>query len=219
MPGVQSIRICCLLIATFFYFSALKTMPLADTLAIYFVYPFVITVLATLMLGENVGRRRYLAVLFGFMGTLLIVRPGFQDIPVGVWYLLVAAVLFAFYNIFTRKLVNHTKPEAIMLFQSLFGALVMTAIIPLYWRTPDLIAIGLFLTMGLVSALAHYLLILSYKFANASFLAPFAYFEIISSTLIGFIFFGDFPDSWTWFGIAVIVICGIYISFREREMS
>ena len=219
MPGIQTTRICCLLIATFFYFSALKTIPLADALAIYFIYPFIITVLAGFMLGEKVGIRRYIAVLVGILGTLVIVRPGFQAVPVGVWFLLAAAFCFAFYNIFTRKLVKHTKPGAILLFQSLFGTVVMTSIVPFYWQMPDLVGIGLFLTMGLVSAFSHYLLILSYRFANASFLAPFAYFEIISTTFIGFVFFGDFPDAWTWFGIAIIVTCGIYILFREKEKT
>jgi len=118
MPGWQSIRIICLMIATFCYFSALKTMPLADAIAIYFIYPFIMTVFAALLLGEDVGIRRYTAVVVGFLGILLIVRPGFQTIPPGVWYLLVGAVCFAFYNIFTRKLVGHIKPGAILLFQS-----------------------------------------------------------------------------------------------------
>ncbi len=217
MPQWQFIRVACLLAATFFYFSALKTMPLADALAIYFLYPFVITVFAPLLLGESVGIRRYLAVAIGFLGTLIIVRPGFQSIPAGVWYLIIGACCFAFYNLYTRKLINHAKPSEILLFQSLSGTLVMTAIVPFFWKMPDLKALSLFLVMGGVSALAHYLLILSYRFASASFLAPFAYFEIISATLFGFIFFGDFPDSWTWIGIAVIVICGIYISLREQE--
>ena len=212
----QFIRVACLLTATFCYFSALKTTPLADALAIYFIYPFVITIFAPFILSEDVGVRRYIAVVIGFIGILIIVRPGLKSIPAGVWFLIIGACCFAFYNLFTRRLVSLNKPAAILLFQSVVGTLVMTAIVPFFWKTPDIRAFGLFLVIGGVSALAHYLLIVSYRFANASLLAPFAYFEIISATLFGFVFFGDFPDRWTWLGMTIIIFCGIYISFRER---
>ncbi len=213
----QAIRVAALMIATFCYFSALKTMPLADALAVYFVYPFLITAFAPLVLGENVGMRRWAAVLVGFVGTLVIVRPGFATLPPGVWYLLAGALSFAFYNLFTRKLVGLAGVGEILGFQSLMGALIMTALVPFFWKTPDLFALALFVAMGIVSVLAHFMLITSYQNASASFLAPFAYFEIVSATLVGFLFFTDFPNSWTWAGIAIIVACGVYISVRERN--
>jgi len=213
----QFIRVSFLIIATFCYFSALKTMALADALAIYFLYPFIITAFAPLMLGEHVGMRRYVAVLIGFLGMLIIVRPGFETLPAGVWYLVVGAFCFAFYNIYTRKLAGHAGVGEILGFQSLVGTLVMTAIVPFFWKTPDVMAVMLFFVLGVVSVLAHSMLIASYQYASASFLAPFAYFEIISATIVGFLFFADFPGVWTWAGIVVIVACGVYISFRERQ--
>ncbi|MBZ0215039.1 MAG: DMT family transporter [Fimbriimonadaceae bacterium] len=212
----HAIRVAGLLIATFCYFSALQTMPLADALAIYFVYPFMITGFAPLVLGEQVGIRRWSAVLIGFLGTLIIVRPGFQSLPPGIWYLMGGALCFAFYNLYTRKLAGAASAGQILGFQSLMGTIVMTAILPFFWKTPDMTALALFLSMGLVSVLAHFMLITSYQHASASFLAPFAYFEIISATIVGFLFFADFPNAWTWSGIAVIVACGVYISMRER---
>lgn len=211
------IRVVCLLAATFCYFSALKTMPIADALAIYFIYPFIITMFASVVLGEQVGIKRYTAVLVGFFGILIIVRPGFQELPVGVNYLIVASFSFAFYNLYTRKLAAESQAGQILGVQSLLGTIAMSVVVVFFWRTPDLQAILLFFTMGITSALAHFMLIISYQYANASFLAPFAYFEIISATIIGYLFFGDFPDLWTWVGIAVIVSCGIFISYRERN--
>ena len=216
-PSWHLIRVVCLLFATFFYFSALKTMPIADALAIYFVYPFIITLFASQVLGEQVGFRRYIAVFIGFLGILVIVRPGFVALPVGVGYLIIAAFSFAFYNLLTRKLAAESKAGQILGVQSLLGTIAMSVVVVFFWRTPDLHALLLFFTMGVASGIAHFMLIISYQFANASFLAPFAYFEIISATIIGYVFFGDFPDTWTWTGIAIIVSCGIFISYRERN--
>ena len=216
-PVWQTIRVGCLLVATFCYFSALKTMPIADALAVYFIYPFIITVFASLVLDEPVDVTRYIAVIIGFLGTLLIVRPGFNHIPSGVWYLIIGAFCFAFYNLYTRKLANHASAGEIVGFQSLVGTFVMTLIVPFFWKTPDILGIALFLSMGVSSALAHFMLIVSYQHASASFLAPFAYFEIISASIIGFLFFTDFPDIWTWAGITVIVSSGVYISLIERK--
>ena len=215
--SLHLIRVSCLLLATFFYFSALQTMPIADALAIYFIYPFIITLFASRVLGEQVGFRRYCAVFVGFVGTLIIVRPGFQALPAGIWYLIAAAFSFAFYNLYTRKLTDKSSAGEILGIQSFLGTFVMSAAVIFYWKTPDLHALLLFISMGLSSALAHFMLITSYQYASASFLAPFAYFEIISATIIGYLFFSDFPDLWTWAGIAVIVSCGIYISYRERK--
>jgi len=216
-PHWQVIRVVTLLAATAFFFTALKTMPLAEALAIYFVYPFMVTALAAPMLGEQVGLRRWSAVGVGFLGSLIIVRPGFQALPVEVWYLFGGALCFAIYNIYTRKLTALAGAGEILAFQSTLGTLIMTALVPFVWLTPDLWALGLFAVMGLASALGHGLLIRAYQFAPASFLAPFSYFEIVSASILGYVFFGNFPDQVTWAGIGVIVACGVYISYRQRR--
>jgi len=218
-PSWQIIRVFTLLGATALFFSALKTLPLAEALAIYFVYPFMVTALAALMLGEKVGVRRWSAVGVGFLGTLIIIRPGFEALPAGTWYLLGGALCFAVYNIYTRKLTAIAGTGEILGFQSLCGTLIMTAVVPFFWITPDLWALGLFVVMGLASAVGHGFLIRAYHYAPASFLAPFSYFEIVSASILGFIFFGNFPDQFTWLGIAVIVVCGIYISYREQRVA
>ena len=118
-----------------------------------------------------------------------------------------------------RKLAGTVGTGEILGVQSLIGAVVMTAIVPFFWTTPNLFALLLFLAMGIVSVTAHFMLITSYQLAPASFLAPFAYFEIIAATIVGFLFFSEFPGPWTWAGVTVIVASGIYISVRERTLK
>lgn len=216
-PAWQMIRVVALLGSTWFFFSALKTLPLAEALAIYFVYPFMVTALAGPLLDEHVGPRRWLAVGVGFLGTLIIIRPGFEALPGGTYYLFAGALCFAVYNIYTRKLTAVAGTGEILAFQSLGGTLIMTIALPFFWTTPDLRALGLFAVMGLASAVGHGLLIRAYHYAPASFLAPFSYFEIVSASILGFVFFGNFPDRLTWLGIGVIVACGVYIALRERR--
>jgi len=204
------------LIATYCYFTAIRTMPIANALAIYFAYPFLITAFAPLVLGEKVGVRRWSAVAVGFIGTLIILRPGVGTLPPGALYVLFGALCFAFYNLFARKLAGIAGAGEILGFQSLMGAFALSLIVPFFWTTPDLFGLALFFVMGIVSVAAHFMLIKSYQLAPASFLAPFAYFEIISATIVGYLFFSDFPGLWTWAGVAVIVTSGVYISWRER---
>ncbi|MGJ3258608.1 MAG: DMT family transporter [Rhodospirillales bacterium] len=218
-PGwkMQIVRAVMLTTATVLFFSALVTMPIADALAVYFVYPFLITLLAPLVLSEQVGLRRFMAVLIGFSGSLLIIRPGFQEVPVGVYYVLAAAVCFAMFNLLTRRLTGLNDPWLTVFYQSIVGAAVLTPFVFAHWQWPDTRALGLVALMVSAAVIGHWLLIKAYEQAPASLLAPFGYFEMVSAVILGFLWFGDFPDEFTWLGIAVIVSTGIYISLRERK--
>ncbi len=218
-PGwqMQVFRAVMLATATVLFFSALVTMPMADALAVYFVYPFLITLLAPVVLGEQVGIRRYLAVLIGFSGSLLIIRPGFQEVPVGVYYVLAASVCFALFNLLTRRLTGTSDPWVTVFYQSVVGALVLTPFIFAHWQLPDMRALGLIAMMIFAAVVGHWLLVKAYEQAPASLLAPFGYFEMVAAVILGFVWFGDFPDVLTWLGIAVIVATGVYISVRERK--
>ena len=215
--GMQIIRAVMLTTATVLFFSALVTMPVADALAVYFVYPFLITLLAPLALGEQVGIRRFAAVLIGFSGSLLIIRPGFQEVPVGVYYVLAASICFAMFNLLTRRLTGLSDPWLTVFYQSIVGAAVLTPFVFAHWQWPDTRALGLVVLMVSAAVIGHWLLIKAYEQAPASLLAPFGYFEMVSAVILGFLWFGDFPDRFTWLGIAVIVSTGIYISLRERK--
>jgi len=218
-PAVQVVRVICLLLPTYFFFYAIRTLPLAEALSIYFVYPFFMTALAPWVLGEKVGLRRWSAVAVGFAGSLIIIRPDTAEVSLPVVFLLLGALTFAIYNLLTRKLVEAVGPGPLMGFQSLSGALIMSALVPFFWKTPDLAGLVLFVTIGLISASGHFLLIKAYRHAPASLLAPYCYFEIVSATVLGLVFFGNFPGAVTWLGVAVIVSSGVYISVRERRVS
>jgi len=216
---IQVIRAVALVGATIFFFTGLKTMPLADALATYFVYPLIVTAFAPLFLGERPGIRRWSAVAVGFVGSLLIIRPGFSEIADGTVYVLVAAVCFAIYNLLTKTLSGQGDAWQTLGFQMVVGTVIMTPVLPFVWAPLDMTAIGILFMMASASAVGHFLIIHAYEHAPASVLAPFSYFEIISATLIGFFVFGDFPSIHTWIGVSVITCSGIYISFRERVIA
>ncbi|MBO6521491.1 MAG: DMT family transporter [Rhodospirillales bacterium] len=220
-PGakMQIFRAVMLASATVLFFSALVSMPIADALAVYFVYPFLITLLAPWVLGEQVGIRRFMAVLIGFSGSLLIIRPGFQEVPTGVYYVLAAAVCFALFNLLTRRLTGMSDPWLTVFYQSIVGSAVLTPFIIPYFQLPDARSMGLICMMIFAAVIGHWLLIKAYEQAPASLLAPFGYFEMVSAVIFGFLWFGDFPDTFTWLGIAVIVSTGIYISLREHKRN
>lgn len=213
--GLQILRAMFLAAATVLYFSAIETMPIADALAVYFVYPFLMTAMAPLVLKESVGIKRFTAVIIGFAGSLLIIRPGFDDVPMGIYYVLIASICFAMFNLLTRKLKGQSDPWFTVFYQSLVGAVVLAVFVPGNWNAPTTDA---WLLLGILIAAAiigHWLVVRAFDYAPASFLAPFGYFEMISAVAIGYFWFGDFPDEFTWIGIAIIASAGIYISRRE----
>lgn len=215
--GMQVIRAVMLALATVMFFSALVTMPMADALAVYFIYPFLITLFAPFVLGETVGLRRLMAVAIGFAGSLLIIRPGFQEVPSGVYYVLGACVCFALFNLLTRRLSGMSDLWLTVFYQSIVGAVVLTPFMIAHWQMPDPAAMKLMALMIASAIFGHWLLIKAYEQAPASHLAPFGYFEMISTITLGYLWFGDLPDVLTWAGIAVIVATGVYISVRERK--
>jgi len=216
-PVAQVLRGGCLLLATLFFFGALRTTPMTDALAIFFLAPLMLTALSALILREHVGPRRWLAVTMGFLGVLLIVRPGGAAFQAGALYAVGAAFCYALYAIATRWLSGTAPPLITLAYTAVLGAVVMSLIVPFDWRAPTAVEWGLFVAMGLFAAIAHYLLIVAFERAPASYLAPFGYAEVVSTTLIGYVAFGDFPDRWSWVGIAIVVGSGIYIALRERR--
>jgi len=218
-PILQVIRGGLLLASTGLFFAALAVMPLADALALVFISPLVVTALSPLLLGESVGRRRWAAVVVGFVGALIIIRPGVTDIGSGTVMAVLAGTIYAFYLIATRKLSGTAPPLITLMYTALLGAVVMSMIVPFFWLRPSLNDLVMMMAMGGIAALGHYFLIKAVELAPVSVLAPFGYSEIIMATVIGYVLFGDFPDNWTWIGIAVIVASGIYISLRERRVK
>lgn len=218
-PVAQLLRGGLLMCATFLYFSAISLIPLTDALALTFVYPVVVTVLSALILHETVGPRRWSAVLVGLIGAGIVIRPGFEETGIGTFMALGAGVTYGCYLIATRKLANSAPPFVTLTFTALVGAVVFTALVPAYWQTPKTWDLVLMVSLGGLAAMGHYMLIKAFEYAQASLLAPFGYSEVVMTTILGFVIFGDFPDELTWVGIAIIISSGIYISFRERHSS
>ena len=213
--GIQFLRSCFLVTSTVLFFFSISMMPLADSIALVFVYPVVITALSPLVLGERVGMRRWVAVSVGLIGTLIIIRPGGNVIGWPALLALGAGTVFACYVLMTRRLAGTAPSLVTLAFAAVVGAVIMTAIMPVVWVTPDPGLWPLLVAVGGFSALGHGLLIAAYGRAPAPVLAPFAYSEMIGQAAVGLVVFGDFPDSATWLGIAVITAAGIYISVRE----
>ncbi len=208
-----------LLVSTVLFFAAIAAMPMADAIALVFISPLVVTALSPLVLGEQVGPTRYSAVLLGCLGALIIVRPGFAVLQISSLFALAAGITYAFYSLSTRKLSGTAPPLVTLAYTALLGAVVMSLVVPFFWVTPDLRGLGLMALMGLVAAIGHFLVIRAFELASASLLAPYVYSEIVMTTIVGFVVFGDFPDRWTWIGVAVVIASGVFISLRETQLA
>lgn len=214
---LQCIRSTCLVAATLCNFTALSHIPLTETTAINFSSPLMVSVLAVPFLAEKIGPRRIVAVVIGFIGVLIVTRPGGAGMHWADGLAFLAAVANAFYSITTRLLAGHDRPETTMIYTGLVGSLVLLPVLPFVWTTP--VAWNVWAVLGLVgviSAVAHWLLILAHKHAPASMLAPFYYIQLIGAAVLGRILFGETPDRWTLLGGAIVIGSGLYVFYREQ---
>jgi len=218
-PGLQALRSLCILASTGFFFAAIKWLPIPDALALLFVSPLLVTLVVGLVYGERVGALRWLAVAMGFCGVLLVVRPGAGVFHWASLLGLGAGASYAAYLLVTRHLSAGTPALVTLFYTGLVGALLMSLLLPLGWHTPTPAALGLLLLIGLIAAIGHALLLLAFRRAPAATLAPLSYTEIVTATAVSWFAFGDFPDAWSWLGIAVIVASGLVTSFAEHRES
>ena len=214
--GLHSVRALLMLAATVTYFFAIQFMPLADAAAILFCAPLIVTVLSGLVLGERVGPRRWLAVVVGLCGMLLIVRPGMGAMNWGAPFALIATFSFACYILLTRKLAGRTSPVAALWYMAMVGTAVSTPMALAVWRMPDMEVWLLMFGIGAIMTLGHLLIIRGLERIEASAMAPLTYLEIVTATLVGYLWFGDFPDAFTWTGCAVVIGAGLFLIYRER---
>ena len=200
------------------FITALIFIALADAFAAVLVGPLIVTALSVPLLGERVGIWRWSAVVVGMTGALIIVRPGMGVMHWAIVLPLVSATTFALYQIFTRKLSSTENVDTLLLIDGYAGLVMSTLPLPFVWKTPDLSGWGLMLLMGLVVTGTRVALVYALKFTPAAILAPFAYVQIISATLLGLIVFGNFPDRWTIVGAVIVCLSGIFIALRERAL-
>jgi drug/metabolite transporter (DMT)-like permease len=205
--------------STVLYFSAIALLPLATATVIAFAQPLLLTVFSVPLLGEKVGLRRWSAVLIGFVGVLIIVRPGGgAALGVSHWAMLLplaTAAVSAFYQIATRLVASHDRVETSLFFTAVSGAIVASMAVPFVWKTPDLQGWSLMLATGVLAGAGHYCIINAFKRAPASVLAPFSFTQLIWATALGYLIFGDLPDGATLLGALVIVGSGLYVFYRE----
>ena len=213
---IQLIRSLFLFLSTILFFYAISIISLAEALTLAFVSPMIVTLLSAVILKEKVGIKRWSAVIVGFIGVLFVVRPGFNEINLATITALGCGISYAFYIISTRKLSTQDSPFLTLIFTGLSGSIVISLLVPFYWSWPTISQLILLITLAAIGTLAHFLLILSLNFAEASKLAPLSYSEIIMNVIIGYYFFGDFPDQWIWIGLMIIISSGVYISLREN---
>lgn len=209
-------------------FSALKFLPLADAVAIAFVMPFLMLLLGKYVLGEEVGIRRILACIVGFIGTLLVIQPSFVEVGWPALLPLIVAVVFSLFMLVTRQIAKETDPVGL---QAVSGVMACVVLVPVLlvggWAeipilqtvVPNQQEWTLLLTIGVLGTLAHLLMTWSLRYAPSATLAPMQYLEIPVATLLGWLIFLDLPNTLASVGICITVSAGLYIVIREQAVA
>jgi drug/metabolite transporter (DMT)-like permease len=217
-PVVQIGRSVLMLASNLVFVMAIGRVPLATASAIGFSAPLIVTALSVPLLHEQVGWRRWSAVVVGFAGTLMVIRPGSGFREPAVLLLLASSFAYALYMIATRFAGRHDSAATGIIFAALFGSLGMSLVMPFVFVMPRSILDGLlFCSLGLLGGFGHYLVIRAFQLGPAAVIAPLGYVELIGTVILGYVVFGNFPDLWTWAGAGVIIASGIYIAWRERR--
>jgi len=214
--GLQVMRALALMAAVSGMFVAVGLMPLADAITIGFVAPLMITAAASWFLGEKVTRHQWIAILVGFAGVLIVIRPGTSIFDAASLVPLGAAICVALYQTLTRPISQAVTPISMLYTATLVGLVASSFALPFTWETPDLRQISYLGTAACLGAAAHFLLIRAYHAAPASLVAPFTYSEIVWASAIGFAAFGDIPDGATLIGAAILIGSGLYLLRKPR---
>jgi len=218
-PLLQLARSVLLLGSTLCNFAALRYLQLDEAIALIFSTPFFVAALSGPMLGEWVRWRRWSAIAVGFLGVVVVARPGAASFHPAALLSLSAALCYALYSIATRILARTDSNETTLFYSNVVGALALLPVVPLVWTTPsDPLVIALMVVTGVIGSFGHYLLIAAHRLAPAAVLSPFIYSEIVLVTVLGFLVFGDVPNRFTLTGAAIVVASGLYLLHRERKV-
>ena len=218
-PKLQLLRGFVLAFSTLCFFYSISVISLPKALTLAFVAPITCTAFSPIFLNEKVGIRRWSAVLVGFLGALIVIRPGFIEVNLATLAAVSCGICYGFYFIITRKLSTSDNSLLTLLFTSVVGLLIMSVITPYVWVKPSLNEWIIMALIGLIASVAHLFIIISLKYADASKLAPLGYTEIITNIIISYYFFHELPDNWTYLGLFIIVLSGLYISRREYYLN
>ncbi len=213
----QIIRGLLLFFSSFLYFHGLVYLPLPTAASISLTSPLIVTALSTRFLGEPVGPRRWAAVAVGFIGALIVVRPGHANFDWHTLYIVASTICSSLYQLYSRRYGQAERPEASATMATIVGVLAASPLLPFEWITPlsgwDIV---LFVAIGVMAGVGHYFLTIAYSQAPAAVIAPFNYLQLVGAAILGYLLFKDVPDMWTWVGAGVIMSSGLYIGHRER---
>jgi drug/metabolite transporter (DMT)-like permease len=218
-PALQIGRSVLLLGSTLCNFAALRYLQLDEAIALVFSMPLFVAALSGPILGEWVRWRRWTAIAVGFVGVVVIARPGPDTFQPAALLSLAAALSYALYAIITRILARTDSNQTTLFYSNTVGAVALIPIVPFVWITPsDPLVIALMVASGAMGSLGHYLLIAAYRLAPAAVLSPFVYAEIVWVIVLGYLVFEDLPNRWTLVGCSIVVASGLYLLHRERKM-
>src|SRR5258705_8570612 len=216
-PALQIARSVLLLASTLCNFLALRYLQLAEAIALVFSTPFFVAALSGPVLGEWVHWRRWTAIAVGFLGVLVVTRPGLGAIHPAALLSAAGALCYAVYALMTRILARSDSNQTTLFYSNLVGAVVMLPIAAAVWTPPDSLLIGaLMVAAGALASIGHYLLIVAHRLAPASVLSPFMYSQLAWTVTLGYVIFADIPNPWTLAGAGIVVASGLYLLHRER---
>ena len=218
----------CLAMATWLFFLALKSLPMAEAISIFFIEPMVLTLLAWVILGEQIRIRRISAIIVGFAGAIIVIQPSFDIFGWPALLPLGTAFFFALYMIITRVIAQKKHPVESQISMSAYALITIvilamlnsvTGIETLSWRIPTMTEAGIMILLGLVATTGHLMVVFALQRADAGLLAPFQYLEVVTASLLGYAIFGDIPSNTTIAGVTIIIGSGLYLISRERKAS
>ena len=216
--GTQFVSSVMMLLSTLFFFSAVKSIPVAEAISVTFVAPLAVVLLAWPLLGERITFFRMAAVVVGFIGVLIVIRPGSAVFQWQSLLLLCSAICYAMYQILIRRLAGIDAPATSIFYSVLLGAVIMSIWLPFVWRMPqNATDWALLIWLGAFGALGHYCVAKAMTYASANFVAPFNYTQMIGSVIVGYLMFAEVPDAYTWLGTAVVVGAGLMVGWQGRK--
>jgi len=219
-PKLQITRSMLLVGSTALNFLGLRWLQLDEALSIIFTFPLLVAIISGPMLGEWIGWRRWTAIGFGFVGVLLITRPGLGGMHAAALFTLGATFCYAFYAVITRIVSRVDSNQTSLFYANVIGALAMLPVIPFVWQPPvNWVVVFLMVMIGVLGSTGHYFLIAGHKLAPASVLSPFVYTQLIWVIVLGYLVFGQVPNSWTIAGAAIVIASGLYLLYRERKLG
>ena len=219
-PMIQFGRALMLYISILCFFFAVVFISIADAAAISMTGPLVVALLAWPMLGERTNARRLIALGCGFVGVLIVIRPGTDLFHWASLLVVASAASYGIYQILTRKVAGIDSPATSSVYAPIVGAIGMLVVMPFVWRTPaNLVDLGMFCGLGVLGAAGHYFVARALTYAPANLVSPFQYFQLFASVIVGYVFFAALPDAATWIGAGIIMAAGLYIGWSQTRVA